>query len=98
MRQRQHKVEKIKMEAEKVKSAIENVVLTIPAKVGENGKLFGSITTQQIADVLKRMGQNIEKRQISMKTDHIKGLGTYTAEVQLHRDITVPITFEVTEG
>jgi len=98
MRQRQHKVEKIKMEAEKVKSAIENVVLTIPAKVGENGKLFGSITTQQIADVLKRMGQNIEKRQISMNNDHIKGLGTYTAEVQLHRDITVPITFEVVEG
>ncbi|MFM7823330.1 MAG: 50S ribosomal protein L9 [Bacteroidota bacterium] len=98
MRQRQHKVEKIKMEAEKVKSAIENVVITIPAKVGENGKLFGSITTQQIAEVLKRMGQNIEKRQISMKNDHIKGLGTYTAEVQLHRDITVPITFEVVEG
>ncbi|MFZ9942431.1 MAG: 50S ribosomal protein L9 [Bacteroidia bacterium] len=98
MRQRQHKVEKIKMEAEKVKSAIENVVLTIPAKVGENGKLFGSVTTQQIADVLKRMGQHIEKRQISIKTDHIKNLGTYTAEVQLHRDITVPITFEVVEG
>lgn len=98
MRQRQHKVEKIKMEAEKVKSAIENVVLTIPAKVGEIGKLFGSVTTQQIADVLKRMGQHIEKRQISIKTDHIKNLGTYTAEVQLHRDITVPITFEVVEG
>lgn len=95
IRQRQHKVEKIRNEAEKVKSAIENVVLTISAKVGENGKLFGSVTTQQIADVLKRMGHNIEKRQISMREDHIKGLGTYTAEVQLHRDITVPITFEV---
>lgn len=98
LRQRQHKLSKVKMEAEKVKTAIENVVLTIPAKVGENGKLFGSVTTQQLADVLKKMGQNIEKRQISMKDDHIKALGTYTAEVQLHRDVVVPVTFEVVAG
>ncbi len=98
LRQRQHKLSKIKMEAEKVKTAIENVVLTIPAKVGENGKLFGSVTTQQLADVLKKMGQNIEKRQISMKDEHIKALGTYTAEVQLHRDVVVPVTFEVVAG
>jgi len=95
MRQRSHKLEKVKNDAEKIKSAIENVVLTIPAKVGENGKLFGSVTTQQIADVLKRMGHTIEKRQISMKEEHIKGLGTYTAEVQLHREVIVPVTFEV---
>jgi len=98
LRQRQHKLSKVKMEAEKVKTAIENVVLTIPAKVGENGKLFGSVTTQQLADVLKKMGQNIEKRQISMKDEHIKALGTYTAEVQLHRDVVVPVTFEVVAG
>lgn len=98
IRQREHKVSKLKMEAEKVKAAIENVVLTIPAKVGENGKLFGSITTQQLADVLKKMGHNIEKRQISMKDDHIKALGTYTAEVQLHREVLVPVNFEVVAG
>jgi len=98
IRQRSHKIGKLKMEAEKVKSAIENVVLTIPAKVGENGKLFGSITTQQLADVLKRMGHTIEKRQISMKEDHIKNTGTYTAEIQLHREVVVPVTFEVVAG
>ncbi len=98
LRQRQHKFEKIKNEAEKVKSNIENVVLTISAKVGENGKLFGSVTTQQLADVLKKMGHNIEKRQISMKDDHIKNIGTYIAEVQLHRDVVVPVTFEVVAG
>jgi large subunit ribosomal protein L9 len=98
VRQRLHKVSKLKMEAEKVKAAIENVVLTIPAKVGENGKLFGSITTQQLADVLKKMGHNIEKRQITMSDDHIKTTGTYTAEVQLHREVIVPLTFEVVAG
>jgi large subunit ribosomal protein L9 len=95
LRQRAHKLEKIKGDAEKVKSAIENVVLTIPAKVGENGKLFGSITTQQISDVLKKMGHNIDKKNISLKEEHIKNLGTFVAEVQLHRDVTVPVTFEV---
>lgn len=98
LRQRSHKLEKLKTEAEKVKTAIENVVLTIPAKVGENGKLFGSVTTQQLADVLKKMGHSIEKRQISMKEEHIKSTGTYTAEVQLHREVTVPVTFEVVAG
>ncbi|MBK6639878.1 MAG: 50S ribosomal protein L9 [Bacteroidia bacterium] len=98
LRQRSHKLEKLKTEAEKVKTAIENVVLTIPAKVGENGKLFGSVTTQQLADVLKKMGHTIEKRQISMKEEHIKSVGTYTAEVQLHREVTVPVTFEVVAG
>lgn len=95
VKQRGHKVAKLKTEAEKVKMAIENVVLTIPAKVGENGKLFGSVTTQQLADVLKKMGHPVEKRQISMKEDHIKTVGTYKAEVQLHREVSVPITFEV---
>ncbi len=95
VKQRGHKVAKHKAEAEKVRMAIENVVLTIPAKVGENGRLFGSITTQQIADVLKKMGHLVEKRQITMKEDHIKNVGTYKAEVQLHREVSVPITFEV---
>jgi large subunit ribosomal protein L9 len=98
VRQREHKVSKLKMEAEKIKANIESVVLTIPAKVGENGKLFGSVTTQQLADVLKKMGHSIEKRQITMSDDHIKSTGTYTAEVQLHREVIVPLTFEVVAG
>lgn len=95
LRQRAHKLEKIKQDAESVKSAIENVVLTIKAKAGENGKLFGSVTTQQIADVLSGMGHEIDKRLISINDSQIKNLGTYTADVQLHRDVTVTLNFEV---
>ena len=98
IRQRSHKMEKLKMDAEKVKSGIESVVLTIPAKVGENGKLFGSVTTQNLADVLKKMGHSIDKKQITMKEEHIKQTGTYTAEVRLHREVSVPVTFEVVAG
>jgi large subunit ribosomal protein L9 len=95
LRQRAHKLEKIKQDAESVKSSIENVVLTIKAKAGENGKLFGSVTTQQLADVLAGMGHEIDKRQISINDSQIKNLGTYTADVQLHRDVTVTVNFEV---
>lgn len=98
IRQRSHKLSKLKSDADKLKSSIENVVLTIPAKVGENGKLFGSVTTQQIAEVLKKMGHNIDKKQISLKEDHIKATGTYVADVHIHRDVTVPVTFEVVPG
>ncbi len=95
LRQRAHKLEKIKQDAESVKSAIENVVLTLKAKAGENGKLFGSVTTQQIADVLAGMGHEIDKRLISINDSQIKNLGTYTADVQLHRDVNVTLNFEV---
>ena len=95
LRQRSHKLSKIKEDAELVKQTIENVVLTITAKVGEKGKLFGSITTQQIADVLKKMGHQVDKKNITIIDDHIKQLGSYTAQVQIHRDVIVPITFEV---
>ncbi len=95
LRQRAHKITKIKDDAESIKSSIENVVLTISAKAGEKGKLFGSITTQQIADVLAKMGYKVDKKQITFSEDHIKALGTYTAEVQLHRDVIVSVNFEV---
>jgi len=95
LRQRAHKLAKVKDDAEATRSSIENVVLTIPAKAGENGKLFGSITTQQIADVLAKMGHKVDKKQISFTENQIKALGTYTAEVQLHREVTLTVNFEV---
>lgn len=98
IRQRAHKISKLKDDAEKVKNEIENVVLTVSAKVGENGKLFGSVTTQQLADILKKMGHDIDKRQISMPNEHIKTVGTYTAEIALHREVNVPVNFEVVAG
>ncbi|MEO5569983.1 MAG: 50S ribosomal protein L9 [Bacteroidia bacterium] len=98
MKQKAHKLAKIKDDAAKRATSIESVTLTIPMKAGENGKLFGSVTAQNIADVLKKMGHTIEKRQISLKEDHIKALGNYTAEVTLHKDVKVNVNFEVVEA
>ncbi|MFI5220584.1 MAG: 50S ribosomal protein L9 [Bacteroidia bacterium] len=98
MKQKAHKLAKVKDDAAKVAGSIESVTLTIPMKAGENGKLFGSVTAQNIADVLKKMGHVVDKKQITLKEDHIKTLGTYTAQVALHKDVKVTINFDVVEA
>lgn len=97
VKQRAHKFAKIKDDAQSIIDSLSGIVLTIPMKAGESGKLFGSVTSQHLADLLKKMGYTIDKKQISMPADHVKALGTYTAEVVLHRDVKGPIQFEVTE-
>ena len=98
LKQRAHKVAKVRGDAEKLVAALEGVTLSVGAKVGENGKLFGSITSQQIVDKLKSMGYDIDKKQVVMPEDHIKKTGSYTAEVVVHRDIRAKLNFEVVEG
>jgi large subunit ribosomal protein L9 len=98
MKQKAHKLAKIKDDAAKKAASFESVTLTIPMKAGENGKLFGSVTSQNIADVLKKMGHTVDRKQITLKEDHIKTLGNYTAEVALHKDVKVTVNFEVVEA
>jgi large subunit ribosomal protein L9 len=98
VKQRAHKLGKLKMDAEKLVSSLEGVTINIPAKVGDKGKLFGSVTSQNLVDVLKKMGLDIDKKQISMPEEHIKKTGTYTATVTVLRDIKAKLNFEVVEG
>ena len=97
VRQRAFKAGQIKAEAEKVGSSLEEVILSIPAKVGTKGKLFGSVTTQYIADILNKMGYKVDKKQISLPEESIKTLGAYKATLVLHREVKIPINFEVVE-
>jgi len=64
-------------------------------KVGENGKVFGSITTSNIAAILKDKGFDVNKRDILL-SDHIKELGNYEINVRLHPEVTVKIKLSVT--
>lgn len=98
MKQRAHKTQKVRMDADKLASALGSVTLTIGAKVGESGKLFGSVTSQQIVDKLKTMGYDIDKKNVVMPEDHIKKTGSYTAEVIVHRDIRAKLSFDVVEA
>ena len=96
-RQRAHKEAKVKEEAQKAAEKINGVSLSIGAKAGENGKIFGSVNTIQLAEAFKAKGLNVERKQILLKEDTIKTLGKYTATVQLHREVSAEFEFEVIE-
>lgn len=94
IKQAAHKAEKLKTAAQSLADAIGETKLTIPAKAGESGKIFGAVTTTQIADVLKAKGFEVDRKQISINGD-VKSLGSYTAEIDLHKEVKKEISFEV---
>lgn len=96
LKQKAHKAEKIRTEAEVIAKAIEAATLTIGAKVGTSGKIFGSVNAMQIADALKSQANiDIDRKKIIVDSDKIKEAGEYTATISLHRDIKASIKFEV---
>ncbi|HET55631.1 MAG TPA: 50S ribosomal protein L9 [Ignavibacteria bacterium] len=74
-------------EAQKIASELENISISIPVKVGEEDKIFGSVTTQMIADSLNEKGFQIDKRKIEI-TEPIKALGIYSVNVKLHPKVS----------
>ncbi|HEU4719199.1 MAG TPA: 50S ribosomal protein L9 [Bacteroidia bacterium] len=96
MRQSAHKEAKIKAEAEKSAAKIQEMTVKVGAKAGENGKIFGSVTGVQLADALRKLGFEVERRNISIENEaNIKTLGTYNAKVRLHKEVVAPFRFEV---
>ncbi len=95
VKQRAHKEEKIKNEAIALAAKLEGKSVTVGAKVSSTGKIFGSVTTIQIAEALDKAGFAVERKNITIKEDSIKEAGTYSATVKLHRDVKVEIAFEV---
>jgi large subunit ribosomal protein L9 len=76
---------------------LSKVKVKIKAKCGDKGKLFGSITSQDLADAIKKQaGQDIPKKKISLDTP-IKYLGEYKVKARIHPDVTAEICFEVVE-
>ncbi len=95
LKQRAHKEEKIRGEAEKLAQKLSGVKLVIGAKVSTAGKIFGSVNTIQLAEALNAKGYDIDRRNILLGDDAIKEVGNYKAVVKLHRDVKVEIEFEV---
>ena len=95
MKQRAHKEEKIKNEAIALGAKLEGKKVTVGAKVSSTGKIFRSVTTIQIAEALEKAGFPVERKNILIKEDSVKEVGSYTATVKLHRDVKVEIAFEV---
>ena len=97
MKQRAFKIEKQKKEAQKVIDFLNDVTIKVCAKAGENGKIFGSVTSIQIADAIRKLGHEVDRKAIIINEEHIKTLGTYTAKLKLMKDMIAEIKFEVIE-
>lgn len=96
MRQRAHKEEKIRQEAILLGQKLEGVTVTVGAKTSTTGKIFGSINNIQLAEALAAKGFEIERKQITiLGEDNVKEVGSYEAEIKLHRDVKVKIKFDV---
>lgn len=94
LKQAQFKQDKIKKDAEAIAGRLEGVKLTIGAKAGESGKIFGSVNTIQIADALKKEGFEVDRRRITFETEP-KFVGEYVANLNLHKEVKVQVPFEV---
>lgn len=95
LKQRAFKEDKLRKEASVNAEKLATAVITVGAKTGESGKIFGSVTTIQLADAIQKAGFNIERKNIEITDDNIKQLGTYSAKIRLYKDVSVNITFEV---
>ncbi|WP_257656651.1 50S ribosomal protein L9 [Parapedobacter lycopersici] len=94
IRQAQFKQDKIKKDATELAAKLESVKLTIGAKAGETGKIFGSVNSIQVAEALKQQGFDVDRRRITFEEDP-KVLGEYVANLNLHKEVKVQVPFEV---
>ena len=95
LKQRAFKEDKLRKEAAANAEKLSAVSIKVGAKAGENGKIFGSVNTIQIADALHKAGYPVERKSIELTEDTIKQLGTYTAKVRLYKEVSATVTFEV---
>jgi large subunit ribosomal protein L9 len=94
LKQRAHKLAKIKEDAQALAAKLEGVSLSIGAKTSSTGTIFGSVTNIQISEALEKLGFNVDRKMILIK-DAVKEVGTYKAIAKLHKEVSVEIPFEV---
>jgi len=94
IRQVAHKAAKLKQDAEAVAAKIGEISVEIRTKAGETGKIFGAVTSLQISDALKAKGFDVDRKKISFK-EQPKELGTYTALLDLHKEVKHNISVNV---
>ena len=97
LKQKSHKEAKLQSEAQEMADKIAKLELSIQTKAGDNGKIFGSINTIQLAEALKKEGFEVDRKSLKIKDEPIKELGTYEAEVNLFKGIIQTISFKVVE-
>ena len=95
MRQKSHKEAKMLAEAQELAAKIAEVSVSIATKAGENGKIFGSVNTVQLAEALRKAGYEIDRKSLKIKDEPIKEVGVYEAEANLYKGVKQAFKFEV---
>lgn len=96
MKQKAYKIEKQVKDAEQLAEMLKNITVKIGAKAATTGKIFGSVNNIQLAEAIKtQFNYDIDRKKIVIDAESVKELGTYTAKVNLFKNIHVNITFEV---
>ncbi len=95
MKQKSHKDSKILAEAQEFATKLEGTTVKIVTKVGEKGKIFGSVNTLQLSEALKAEGVEIDRKSLKIKDEPIREVGTYEASANLHKDVKATFSFEV---
>jgi large subunit ribosomal protein L9 len=93
LKQRAHKDAKIQADAQTLADKIAQLPLSFKVKASESGKIFGSVTSQMIAEALAAKGVEVDRKHITVES--FKTLGNYTAEVRLHKLVKGTINFTV---
>ena len=94
VRQAAHKADKVKGDAQAIADSIGDMVLDIPAKIGESGKIFGRVTTLQLAEALKTKGVDIDRKRLSFDQEPASA-GDFTATANLHKEVKHTVKFRV---
>jgi large subunit ribosomal protein L9 len=95
VRQAQHRIEHIRSEAQKIADELNELTITIQTLAGPDGKLFGAVTSLMVANKLEESGYSVERQRVNFE-ENIKNTGSYTATVDLHKEVQATVKIEVT--
>ena len=93
-RQRAHKLAQLKAEAEAAAAALEGVSLSIAVKTAATGTIYGAVNAATVSEALAKLGHTVDRKLIAVK-DSIKEVGSYTATVRFHKEVSVELPLEV---
>ena len=94
LKQRAHKLERIKNEAIELAEKVKDITLSVGAKTSTTGKIFGAVGPIQIADAFEKAGFAVDRKVIVLK-EPVKEVGSYKATLKLHKEVTIDVAFEV---
>ncbi len=95
LKQRAHREQKMVDDANKLAEQLKALEIKITSKMGEAGKLFGSVNNANVAEAVEKAGHAIDKKYITVAGGNVKRAGKYTAKVRLHRSVVIDLPFDV---